>query len=63
MRPSGHPMTEKTAKQIVNEDPELALKVVKKVLLEKKIEELNNELWDLKKEIKESIVLKEVFED
>ena len=52
-RPSGHRMTTKTAEQIVDENPQLALKVVKKVLLEKKIEELNNELWDLKKEIKE----------
>ena len=48
-------MTTKTAEQIVDENPQLALKVVKKVLLEKKIEELNNELWDLKKEIKEYI--------
>lgn len=46
-------MSTKTAEQFVEENPQLALKVVKKVLLEKKIEELNNELWDLKKEIKE----------
>ena len=37
----------------LEKNPELAMKVVHKVLLEKKIEDLNNELWDLNKEIKE----------
>jgi hypothetical protein len=41
------------AENALKNNPDLALKVVKKVLLEKKIEELNNDLWDLKKEIKE----------
>jgi len=36
----------------LKKNPDLAMKVVKKVLIEKKIEDLNNELWDLKKDIK-----------
>lgn len=47
-------MSEEAA-EIVKNNPEWARLVVKRVLLEQEIEEKQNELWDVRKKIKEMI--------
>tara|TARA_R100000808_G_scaffold940_3_gene4535 strand:- start:1159 stop:1314 length:156 start_codon:yes stop_codon:yes gene_type:complete len=43
------------AAEIVKNNPEWALLLIKRVLLEKEIDEKQDELWDVKKKIKEMI--------